>query len=666
MHRIRSRRIGEAQSEQSELLPSFHINLSETMLDPNAHIRDFIEYYCTMPSAPRYAVLLKGNWGVGKTWFVQDVLKELEDNSIRPLYISLYGLASYDDIDNAIFKQLHPILSSKTAILGSRIAKGLLKTTLKIDLTEDKKSGAALNVQSQIPDINLPDYLTNTEGRILVFDDLERCTMDSLSVLGYINHFIEHQDRKVLIIANEEEIQPRDNTDSQSIYRRIKEKVIGKIFSITPYPIQAIETFLTELKNPEVVSFCRIHIHHIVEIYEASSYQNLRHLRQALLDFERLYIHFPTEAQQISELLLELLRIYLILSFEVKSGEMTPENIEELKEEYIRHLIRSNSNETDDKSQYRRLSKKYPQVVFQNLLLEFSTWRQIIGDGTINTKEIAASLLRSRYLHLNEEPSWRRLWYWSDLSDNDFKCFLKTVIDEFETGKYDSIPVITHIVGILLNLADRGLYQKSKDDILETAKRIVVKLRTNDKLPRSTEFGPVFQREESWDGLGFQGRELTEFKVFWNYTLDQLRQAIVDNYPTIAEGILDDMESNFGSFYGKLAFTGSRDAEYCRTPILQEISASDFIDVFMKITPELRRAVCRVLSKRYDYKNFNLELVSEASWLAEVIQLLEVKARTLDGELSGYLLKNSLIPEFINIQNKLSGIEEDPVAASGE
>lgn len=153
--------------------------------------------------------MLKGQWGVGKTWFIEKYREkpkgqeEVKSPKQKFLYISLYGITTFSEIEDQFFQQSHPILSSKGMAIAGKIFKGALKTTLKIDLNSDGKEDGSIS--SQIPDINFPDYLKNTDRHILIFDDLERCQMDIGSLLGYINYFVEHQDLKVIIIANEDD-----------------------------------------------------------------------------------------------------------------------------------------------------------------------------------------------------------------------------------------------------------------------------------------------------------------------------------------------------------------------------------------------------------------------------------------------------------------------------
>jgi KaiC/GvpD/RAD55 family RecA-like ATPase len=63
----------------------------------NAHVQEYLDYYCGLTNPPGFAVLLKGSWGSGKTWFIEQYQKSLETKNLRTLYISLYGMKSTSD-----------------------------------------------------------------------------------------------------------------------------------------------------------------------------------------------------------------------------------------------------------------------------------------------------------------------------------------------------------------------------------------------------------------------------------------------------------------------------------------------------------------------------------------------------------------------------------------
>jgi hypothetical protein len=39
----------------------------------NKHLYDYLSYYVALPHPPKYAVLINGPWGIGKTYIVEDL-----------------------------------------------------------------------------------------------------------------------------------------------------------------------------------------------------------------------------------------------------------------------------------------------------------------------------------------------------------------------------------------------------------------------------------------------------------------------------------------------------------------------------------------------------------------------------------------------------------------
>ena len=153
------------------------------------------------------AVMIDGEWGCGKTYFVREALipaiakyEEVkpEEKKRRIIYTSLYGVNSVDEISKQI------IVNTYLEKVGK--AKGLIQTSSKI-------FGAALSLLPAFGiDIDVKDLsgklseLLQVKNSILVFDDLERCDCPLNEVLGYINTFVEQEGIKVILIANEKEI----------------------------------------------------------------------------------------------------------------------------------------------------------------------------------------------------------------------------------------------------------------------------------------------------------------------------------------------------------------------------------------------------------------------------------------------------------------------------
>lgn len=65
----------------------------------NKNIINFLNEYVKIPN-PQYAIMLRGAWGCGKTFFIHQWMKQLSNNKDadklewQPIYVSLYGLTN--------------------------------------------------------------------------------------------------------------------------------------------------------------------------------------------------------------------------------------------------------------------------------------------------------------------------------------------------------------------------------------------------------------------------------------------------------------------------------------------------------------------------------------------------------------------------------------------
>lgn len=157
-------------------------------------------YLIDMESAQ--AVLINGEWGVGKSYFVREILTpSLEDNGLTVIFYSLYGVDSLDNIREDIAYSVLQSRIGEFTIKGKKIPGGLVKkipTIIKI-------LARHLEVDDDISDVN-GSFESDLSKIVLVFDDLERASIDINVVLGLINSYLENTNAKIIIIANEDEI----------------------------------------------------------------------------------------------------------------------------------------------------------------------------------------------------------------------------------------------------------------------------------------------------------------------------------------------------------------------------------------------------------------------------------------------------------------------------
>ncbi|MCC3576142.1 MAG: hypothetical protein JGK30_32050 [Microcoleus sp. PH2017_40_RAT_O_B] len=247
--------------------------------EPNQHIQQYLDYYCELPQSPKFAILLKGKWGCGKTWFINQYCEKLKKNrkilktkDKKSLYVSLYGITNYSEIEDILFQQIHPVLGSKGMVIAGQILKGLLKGTLKIDINNDGQQDGMYHIA--IPDIDIDKKFQDSQFSLLIFDDLERCSINIENILGYINNFVDSQNLKVVIIANEDEI--NSDEDKKEKYNKTKEKLIGKTFEVFPDLSGALNTTINQISNPQVKEILTKNLALLEELYRQAKCTNLR------------------------------------------------------------------------------------------------------------------------------------------------------------------------------------------------------------------------------------------------------------------------------------------------------------------------------------------------------------------------------------------------------
>jgi len=438
------------------------------MTNINKHIEDYLDYYCSFQHSPEYAVLIKGSWGAGKTWLIKKYFNKLEENKQKYLYVSLYGVTTFEEIENTFFQQLHPLLASKGMAIAGKILKSALKTTIKIDLDEDSEKSVA--VQSQVPSIKIPDYLKNTQNCILIFDDLERCDLNIENILGYINHFVEHQGLKVIIVANEAQIIKSElgKPETEISYKRIKEKLIGRTLEVVSDIDDALNAFISNIDDPSAKTFLEKNKFIIKEIYLSSHYENLRLLKQALWDFERLFKKLPDIAKDKEELLKHLLKLLLVFSFEIRQGEMQASSIGNILKSYFRLLSKEKEN-----NKYVEIADKYKDLHLYDTVLTEKTWTDFLEKGIIDDEAIKESLLNSSYLKDVNRPDWAKLWHYYNLTDEEFETLLKQVYNNFKNKSYQDLGIIKHVVGLLLRFSESSLLNNKKAVILKQARQLI-------------------------------------------------------------------------------------------------------------------------------------------------------------------------------------------------
>jgi len=290
----------------------------------NKHIEDNLNHYTTIKN-PEYAILLSGKWGSGKTYFINKFIEKIPEedikkNKIKFIRISLFGVNDTSSIDEDIFQQLHPILGHKYTKFAGNIFKNTLKYGLKLDIDGDNKSDSMVKVDiSSFNPLNILDDSGKSDKELIfIFDDLERTSMELPTILGYINYLIELSGFKVIILANEEKIKDKGE------YKDFKEKVIGKSFEIKQDIDATFDSFINTAKSGKDILDKNNEL--IKKIFKIGKYNNLRHIKQTILDFDYFYEQLDEIFKTNDAIMENIIYEFFFFSIEIKAGILDRES----------------------------------------------------------------------------------------------------------------------------------------------------------------------------------------------------------------------------------------------------------------------------------------------------------------------------------------------------
>jgi hypothetical protein len=585
----------------------------------NANIWSFLDYYCLLPAAPNYAVLVKGPWGSGKTHLVKSFFVARPE--LKILYVSLYGMRSIADIESEFFSQLHPRLSSPGMKIAAAVMKGILKNA-KIDV--DVFTGGKVEADGKVTEFNLPKFLSDAGDRILIFDDLERAKMPLKEVLGYINTFVEHDDSKVILIANEDQILTPLEGDNLTVegqeYKDTKEKLVGKSFAIEADLSSAYEGFLIAVADPDIRQFLAVKRSEIETLFKQSQTDNLRFLRQTMLDFERLTEAMEPAHRRHIAVLGDIMPPYFALSFEMKANRISAKDVTKFGTPDWGHVLSGKAEAPQTKT-----GKRYPEVKFENAILGMDVIRDLLFDSAVDADAIKVRVAASKYYSAAKgEPAWRALWYAMQRSDKDAQESMETVEQMFRERAFTKQGEMLHVFGERLWLSRIGAITASLADVVRESKQYIDDIYDKGQLDPTKSMRDILgHASDSYEGLGFMDRETSAFAEIATYLHAKEHRAEEDGYHARAQALMELMETDTSLFLRQLTLSNSADNIYAQIPILLWIDPAEFAARVMALQGEQRRNALMAFSQRYTYLNIAPQLVPELDWLENVKTRLE-------------------------------------------
>lgn len=272
-------------------------------------------HYCK-ESDPLGSLLLTGEWGSGKTHLIENDLAEALGPDYVIVRVSLFGVnnikALHDTITHKWIDACYPLMgriiyqkekrdehSGFTKFINSLIKKSNPIVGDAADFLSSINIIDMVNIKPMFEDAKTH----NLKKAIMVFDDLERCNIDLVELLGTINEYCENQSFNTIIVANLRYLM-LTYKGNPIVFKTLKEKTITQTILYQPDYKTIIHKIIDERdwRDEEYKQFLIDNEAMIIDVFESSSdvisdnqaYQkshNLLTLIASLQSFFRVYYH---------------------------------------------------------------------------------------------------------------------------------------------------------------------------------------------------------------------------------------------------------------------------------------------------------------------------------------------------------------------------------------
>ncbi|NFN03477.1 hypothetical protein FDB50_01650 [Clostridium botulinum] len=450
------------------------------------------------------AALIEGDWGSGKTFFVQGKLLDELNKHVgtetkvkkKIIYTSLYGIENLQQVMDEIYTALmESFFDEKIGKKGTgeAIGKGI-NFISKIASTSLKY----FNIDTQ--DLPRISELKKLKNAVLIFDDLERCNININQIFGFINNLVEHNDIKVIIVSNQAEIgkmelkndlphkysvilnenlllknenaketdkinnkQPTQNKainkddlikyteqlfSNDILYEKIKEKLIGITIYYQSNLNEIYESLLKKyIIDEEIKKYLSVNKNVVLNICENKKYYNIRTIIFAIMAFEKIAIlmkdiEFEPE-KYIDEQKEKILRYCITLSIHIKLGNKP-------------YSWNNNTTEVG-------LISLHDNYLAGEYIFGYKFIDDYLSYRSFNYEQIKKLLINIMEEHKTGDEDktaqnsliYNSIEQWWELEDEDIENKLSIIIEELEKKKYQP-GYFKHIIITLMQLEYNG------------------------------------------------------------------------------------------------------------------------------------------------------------------------------------------------------------------
>ena len=412
-----------------------------------------------------YAVLITGGWGAGKTYFIDRYLnrkkKEIEEQEgfanggykypFAIIKVSLFGAKSEEDINQRVFEQLHSFIGSKAFKIAKEASLSsihVLAACLNAFNTPKAKIGAAAidefsGFAGGLLDSVISEIKKHPKNVIVVFDDVERTSMEPRELLGSLNRFVEYLHVPCILIADDsvwgEAMEHPKMSDTLMSMACTQEKVVGAKLKIRTTPDSFLDSWLrfdcegensqsNEMKSKKILRNYRKQIVEMLHYLEVYNYRSLIHV---FFEFERFLKFMPSEEKfpvwEKEDLAVAIINDFVLLMYCQFIGvfNFSDKQIEKIVGDdglqFLKRVLNDpkTPNDDEDVNSAQQLLKKLVDISSSDQFLlisksygEYSKywtdiWVSWLKDGYVNSEKMKDVVEHSIWFGKDENRFWR-------------------------------------------------------------------------------------------------------------------------------------------------------------------------------------------------------------------------------------------------------------------
>lgn len=440
---------------------------TDTSSDLNQDIANSLDSYI-QGNVSEFAILLTGEWGSGKTFFIKQYIENYTKNAYLPYfmetiykkhnikieekiafcYISLFEIKSLGEIDSRIITQTSTLFSEKNKQLGRLASWGLDKALHFIP-----HGGIIGHATKALGGILKSIFDKFPENIVLILDDIERSSLDIKDILGYCHNMLTINKSKIILLADESKLSENANNEN-STYKEFKEKIIGKTLCVVSDPALVfditVENFSSDIYKKVVKDYKDI----LLDWYIEHNFKNLRVLQYFVYEAEIFLSHIGeeylnnTETTVTKDILISLFQLTFMHNVDRIS-------IKDLNLEKMTNILYGTNKTTEEKNLYRKYCNIREQIVF------IEDWNELL-QGKYVYKNITQKFIQKYLFESKNKELEEVLW---NLNNEEFQKKLKAIEQKLSDKQYTSAQEIIACTKYKFILSGNGLLDDSYSDI---------------------------------------------------------------------------------------------------------------------------------------------------------------------------------------------------------